>query len=85
LQENALRNAADKDLGVLRVDRGPLGVEGIDYDVVPLTLILRARVGEEDEADGLAVAVLCVGAREPDWRMCEVREGAGGKEGIGTD
>ena len=40
LQENALGDAADKDLGVFGIDRGPLSIECVDDDVVPLTLVL---------------------------------------------
>jgi len=37
-------------------------------------------VGEEDQAEGLAIAVLCMGAREPDCRKRERGDGAGGTE-----
>ena len=35
-------------------------------------------MGEEDEAHGLAIAILCMGAREPDCRGCEQGKGVRG-------
>ena len=40
-------------------------------------------MGEEDEADGLVIAVLCMGAREPDCKACQQGEGVEGEEGKG--
>ena len=40
LQENALGYAADKHLCVLGVNRGPLSIERVNDNVVPLTLVL---------------------------------------------
>lgn len=64
LKEDTGRDATDKDLGVLGIDRGPLRVELVDDDVVALAFLLRTRAGEEHKVGLFTDTVLGMSSRE---------------------